>query len=483
MLFNTFQFLIFLVVVWTLYAASPGRWSLWVLCLASYYFYMCWNPYYVVLILNCVVVNYVAAIVIDRSSSRRARGSALAASLVLSLGTLFVYKYLDFAIGAFNDAAEWAGRPSWKAELHRLALPVGISFFTFQTLSYTIDVFRRRLRAETDFVRAATFVAFFPQLVAGPIERASSLLPQIGPKHPVRYENFQAALPLILWGLFKKVVVADSISVVVDTAYDAPKSYSGPILALATFFFAIQIYCDFSGYSDIAIGVARLFGIRLMTNFRQPYLARSISDFWQRWHISLTTWFRDYVYIPLGGNRVGRLRWAGNVLVVFLLSGMWHGANWTFLVWGALHSLYFFGQRFAAPPIYKVVNALKLHRAPWLLASCEWLLTMALVYVGWIFFRAASVEQAKDVLKGLFDASGFRWADVFRLGLPRFELAASAVWIGALFAVDGLLEKRPKWAMTLWENSWVRLALHQALVFAIVFFAKLEGVAFIYFQF
>lgn len=545
MLFNTFQFLIFLVVAWAAYYAMPrsfprlrrsrlqnrpagwhdrstgpagwirgaiywlwrpNRLRLLVLFLASYYFYMCFRPWCILLIIYCTLVNYGIALIIEASSNDKIRFRWLVASLVLSLAPLAYFKYLNFAIDSINGAVAFvegwlrertdARTDSWWGWLVdapgdesgmlsniELFLPAGISFFTFQMLSYTIDVYRRHLRADRNLIRLATFGSFFPQLVAGPIERATNLLPQIARRHPLRYSHFQQAYPIILWGLFKKVVIADSLAAVVQNVYASPDSYSGPALMLATLFFAIQIYCDFSGYSDIAIGVARLFGIELMINFRQPYWARSISVFWQRWHISLTTWFRDYVYIPLGGNRVGVRRWAVNVFLVFLLSGLWHGANWTFVLWGFLHSLYFFMQRVLTPPIYRVVNAVKLYRVPFVLPFAEWSVTMSLVLVGWVFFRADSIDVAIEILKRFGDVQKFRTSELFNLGLPRFEFLMSFVWIAVLMGIDRILDIQPAWALKLWRHRWARLALLQVLSFAIVFFARLEGVQFIYFQF
>lgn len=521
MLFNTFQFLIFLIVLWAMYFALPrsfprlrlavlqgraeewysrsagllywirnGFYSLWlpnrlrlfILFVASYYFYMCFEPWYILLVIYCTIVNYVIALFIDKSTDDKVRFRWLMLSLVLSLAPLLYYKYLNFTIDSIN----WIGARTYGSPGLRpidILLPAGISFFTFQKLSYTIDVYRRHLRADDSFVRFATFGSFFPQLVAGPIERATNLLPQIGRMHPLRYENFHNAYPIILWGLFKKVVIADSLALVVQKVYASPDDFTGPALILATVFFAIQIYCDFSGYSDIAIGVARLFGIELMINFRQPYWARSISEFWQRWHISLTTWFRDYVYIPLGGNRVGVERWAVNVFIVFMLSGLWHGANWTFILWGFLHSLYFFLQRMLAPPIYRVANAAHLYRVPFLLPLAEWSVTMALVLIGWVFFRADSVDIGFHIVGRFVDFAGFETGELFKLGLPRFEFLMSFVWIAVLMGVDRVLDKQPAWAVALWRRRWVRLILLQAVFYAIVFFARLEGIQFIYFQF
>lgn len=336
MLFNSWQFGIFLPIVFGLYWALPQkhRWAL--LFLASYWFYMSWNVKYVVLILFTTIISYFAAILLERFRSRNAiKKLILFLTLLACLGVLFVFKYFNF----FSESlAFMAGKIG--LQLHpmtlKLLLPVGISFYTFQTLSYVIDVYRGSVRAEKHFGIYATFISFFPQLVAGPIERTSNLLPQIKGEHVFDYDQAMYGARLMLWGFFKKLVIADNLALFADKVFNDVYSYTGFSLLLATFFFTIQIYCDFSGYSDIARGAAKLFGIELMENFKSPYFASSIHEFWSRWHISLSTWFRDYVYIPLGGNRVSKIRHNINLLITFLVSGLWHGANWTFVIWGAV---------------------------------------------------------------------------------------------------------------------------------------------------
>ncbi len=406
----------------------------------------------------------------------------LAGALAASFAPLFYFKYLNFSIQTINDITNRLGHPtSWS--LHEIILPAGISFFTFQSLSYTIDVFWRQLSAERNFIKFATYIAFFPQLVAGPIERASSLLPQMLKVKRVEFDNIRTGLQMTLLGLFKKCVIADLLGAVVNKVYSSPDEFPGPMLMIATLFFAIQIYCDFSGYSDIAFGAARLFGFELMVNFRQPYLARSISDFWQRWHISLTTWFRDYVYVPLGGNRVSLARWCFNVLAVFLLSGIWHGANWTFVVWGVLHASCFFLQRIISSPYASMVNRWRLNRIPLLLPLVEWGATMTLVLIGWVFFRASTIESAIEIIERSFDWSGFESSQLFMAGLQRFEMTLAFVWIVVLMIVDSLIATRPRWFMTLWAYRPVRWGIYLAGCYGIVFFGITRQVEFIYFQF
>lgn len=482
MLFNTVQFLIYLVALFVLHFSLPHKYRLALLFVASYYFYMCWEWQYAGLILFTTAVNYLAARIIDGSTNQPVRVVTLTIALLASFGLLFYFKYLNFSIRTINDLSAWLGHPTnW--DLYKLILPAGISFFTFQSLSYTIDVYLRQLRAEKNFITFATYIAFFPQLVAGPIERAASLLPQMTSVKQIRFDDISAGLQMTLWGLFKKCVIADLLSVVVNNVYAKPEDFTGPMLLIATLFFAIQIYCDFSGYSDIALGVARIFGFTLMVNFRQPYLARTISDFWQRWHISLTTWFRDYVYIPFGGNRVSLARWTFNVFAVFLLSGIWHGANWTFVIWGLLHGLYFLLQRVVSVPYSNIANRFRLYRIPLLLPVLEWAVTMALVLIGWVFFRAPTTAGAFDIITRSFNWSGFELRQLLDAGLPRFEMALAFFWILILMIVDSLISRQPPWFMAIWRHRPVRWAIYLVAVYAIVFFGVFGNVDFIYFQF
>lgn len=333
MLFNSFAYAIFLPIVFALYWLLPHKYRWALLLVASYYFYMSWNVKYVGLILFTTIASYVAALLMEKYENKKAKKIVLLATAVLCLGVLFFFKYFNFVSSSVAELLSLISIQFSPLTL-KLLLPVGISFYTFQTLSYVIDVYRGDVKAEHHFGYYATFISFFPQLVAGPIERTENLLPQIKAQHTFDYEQATYGLKLMAWGFFKKIVIADSLSVYVSKVYNAPQSFEGFALILATVFFTFQIYCDFSGYSDIAIGTAKLMGINLMTNFKSPYFSTSIKEFWSRWHISLSTWFRDYVYIPLGGNRVSKVRHALNLLITFLVSGLWHGANWTFVLWG-----------------------------------------------------------------------------------------------------------------------------------------------------
>jgi alginate O-acetyltransferase complex protein AlgI len=338
MFFNSLEFVIFFPLVVFAYFALPYKWRWSLLLLASYYFYMCWRPEYIILIIASTLIDYFAGLRMGQVNKKK-RKKYLILSLCTNLGLLFAFKYFNFFNNSlqatFNQFNLFYNVPAFS-----VLLPVGISFYTFQTLSYSIDVYRGDREPERHLGIFALYVAFFPQLVAGPIERSTHLLPQFYEKHNVDYVRITNGLKLMTWGFFKKLVIADRLAIYVNQVYNAPGDFHGAHIWIATYFFAIQIFCDFSGYSDIAIGAAEIMGYRFMKNFRRPYLAQSIAEFWKRWHISLSTWFRDYLYIPLGGNRVGKWRWYYNLFVVFMVSGLWHGANWTFVVWGALHGLY-----------------------------------------------------------------------------------------------------------------------------------------------
>lgn len=397
MLFNSSEFLLFLPIVFGLYWFIVQR-NLkaqnMLLVLASYVFYGWWDWRFLGLIAFSTVVDYLVGLQIAEAQEKRAKKQWLAVSLVVNLGLLSFFKYSNFFIDSWIDAWANAGVTMHISSL-KVILPVGISFYTFQTLSYSIDIYRGTLKPTRSFINFAAFVSFFPQLVAGPIERASRLLPQIENRREFKYEEGVAGLRLILWGMFKKVVVADTCAIYANDIFANYTDYSGPTLMLGAVYFAFQIYGDFSGYSDIAIGTAKLFGIQLMTNFKTPYFSRDIAEFWRRWHISLSTWFRDYLYIPLGGSRAGKWKSVRNVFVIFLVSGFWHGANWTFIAWGGIHAALFLplllrgkNRRYTSDTIGE---------GRWLPNVREFLgmaWTFTMVCVSWVFFRAASVSEA-----------------------------------------------------------------------------------------
>ena len=400
LLFNSFEYLIFLPVVVALFFLIKPRFRWVFLLIASYYFYMCWKAEYILLIIFCTVINYFAALLIDRETNQTKRKWILAIDLIISFGVLFVYKYLGFMTQNINAMIQ-AFHGRFHIPTFELLLPVGISFFTFQTLSYTIDVFQKKTKVERHLGIFALYVSFFPQLVAGPIERSENLLPQFR-----KLQRFDAArtvsgLRMILWGLFKKVVIADRLAVIVDQVYNNVYQYNSFAFVVATVAFAFQIFCDFSGYSDIAVGSARIMGFDLMRNFDRPYFSKSTGEFWRRWHISLSSWFRDYLYIPLGGSRKGKARYYFNNMLTFAASGLWHGADWTFVTWGLLNGVYTsLGRAFTGAKA-KVRGVFHLTRPNTIHKIIQILITFSLICFSWIFFRANSIHDALYIVTNL----------------------------------------------------------------------------------
>ena len=399
--FNSIEFLIFLPIVVILYFVLPQRWRWIELLAASLYFYMSWSPDLLLLILFTILVSFFASHGIARTESKVKKKLLLTITLVSCLGVLFFFKYFNFLADSVVSVLKLFSLPIEDMTL-QLLLPVGISFYTFQTLSYVIDVYRGDIKPERHFGYYALFVVFFPQLVAGPIERPDNLMPQLHERHTPEWSDFSAGFSKMFIGFFKKVVVADGIAVFVNAVYNDPASSTGFGVALASMLFAFQIYCDFAGYTDIAIGAARLLGIRLMQNFNRPYIAQSIKEFWARWHISLSTWFRDYLYIPLGGNRCSRPRHLWNLFFVFLVSGLWHGAAWTFVIWGSLHGIYQVLGILLRKPRAALCRLLHIPADARCLAVVRCLFTYVLVCFSWIFFRANSMQDLGVLLRTLF---------------------------------------------------------------------------------
>ncbi len=480
MLFNSLEYLVFLPAVVCLHFLIPQRFRWALLLVASYAFYMAWKVEYALLILTSTVVDYVAALAMSRCEEKRDRRRWLWLSLATNLGLLFTFKYANFASGSLRLLGE---RMNVLVDFPtlELLLPVGISFYTFQTLSYTIDVYRGHQQPERHFGRFAVFVAFFPQLVAGPIERAARLLPQFRERHGFDWQQFKGGLQLILWGFFKKLVIADQAAIYVEKVYGDPGGHEGLSLLVAGYLFAFQLYCDFSGYSDIAVGSARLMGFRLMENFRAPYLAPNVREFWRRWHISLSTWFRDYVYVPLGGNRGTTGRWAAAIAAVFVTSGLWHGANWTFFVWGALHAVYMLTGAATAGVRDRWAERLPgWLRGPRLVVGA--LVTFHLWTFSLVFFRSASLGEAFSYLDGLW--SRMAWSKpAIRLDMPWKEFYAIALPIVVLMALE-IWRGRRTWLEFLERRSApFRLVLYLALFFSILVLSPLGSQEFIYFQF
>lgn len=398
MLFNSIEFLIFFPIVVVLFFSAPNRWRTTILLIASYYFYMSWEPAYGLLIFCSTVIDYIAARLMGATKISWQRKLLLAASLTGNLGILFFFKYFNFFFTSIEPIFR-TFTSDFSSPTLSLLLPVGISFYTFQSLSYTIDVYRQKRTPEKSFSIFALYVSFFPQLVAGPIETSTRLLPQFYQKVSPDAGRFVSGFRLALWGFFKKVVIADNAGRIVDVIYGNSSDTSGTALMVGTFFFAVQIYCDFSGYSDIARGTARILGYDLMLNFKRPYFARSVGEFWRRWHISLMNWFREYIYFPLGGSRVPKSTWVRNIGLVFLISGVWHGANWTFIVWGLLNFAYIIIGRFTEPERHYLVNLLGLSKLPKLMTVIQILTTFTLIGFSWIFFRSQSLEEAVMIVK------------------------------------------------------------------------------------
>lgn len=481
MLFNSLEYLIFFPLVVIIYFLTPYKYRWIPLLIASYYFYMVWKPIYIVLIVITTFINYLTGLAIGKTEDPLKRKRYLALGIISSLSMLFVYKYLNFFTDSATALFDYLNI-SFYLPYFRLLLPMGISFYTFQTLSYTIDVYRGTTKVEKHFGIFSLFVIFFPQLVAGPIERSDNLLPQFREKHDFDYKLATDGLKLIAWGLFKKVVIADRIAKLVNLVYNNVHEYTGFPLILATIFFAFQIYCDFSGYSDIAIGSAQIMGYRLMENFRRPYHSRSISEFWKRWHISLSTWFKDYVYIPLGGNRVVKWRWYYNLFITFLISGLWHGASWTFVTWGALHGFYHIFSIITANIRKKIVKTIGLDKLPTLHKFIQIGITFILVCFGWIFFRANSLSDAIYVINHMFVGLGSS-AAITTLGLDRFQLIIAFSSIGLMELVHLIQEKRSIRKLVSTKAIWIRWSLYYILILWILLFGAFGSQEFIYFQF
>ena len=487
MLFNSLKYIIFLPCITFLYLIIPYRFRWMLLLGSSYYFYMSWNPEYIFLILAATVINYFVGIKISETENLNRKKAYLLLSIFTSIGILFLYKYFNFlnnsikvAIEHFN--MEW-GIPNFSA-----LLPVGISFYTFKSLSYSIDVYKGSIKPEKHFGIFALFVSFFPELLAGPIDRSSNLIKQFHQKHSFDYNKMTGGLKLMMWGYFKKFVIADRLAFAVNGVYDNVYAYSGFPLIIATFLFAFQIYCDFSGYSDIAIGSAQIMGIDLMENFNRPYFSKSIQEFWRRWHISLSTWFRDYVYIPLGGSRVTKPRFYFNLFTTFLVSGLWHGANWTFIVWGALHGIYQIFGKLTNNTRAKLSTVLHLNDQSKLKSVMQIFITFILVDFAWIFFRANSLADSVYIVRNLFKGLSHQMSSLATINnslgdISRMNLLiafASLVLMEVIHFIHGdgstrqLLQGKP---------VWVRWSLYYCLTVWTLFFGKFESSQFIYFQF
>lgn len=472
MLFNSIEFLLFLpsvfILYWFVFNKNLKVQNLLIL-VSSYVFYGWWDYRFLSLIFLSTVVDYIIGLNILKQDLEKKQKLLLWCSILFNLSVLGVFKYFNFFINSWIDLFNYLGYEISSIWTLNIILPVGISFYTFQTMSYTIDIYRKKIDPTKDFISFASFVSFFPQLVAGPIERASNLLPQILKKREFQYEQGIHGFRLIIWGMFKKVVLADSLAPIVDDIFSNYQDFGGGTLWLGAIYFGLQIYCDFSGYSDIAIGTSKLFGFELMSNFKFPYFSRNIGEFWRRWHISLSTWFRDYLYIPLGGSNESKLKSFRNIFVIFLVSGFWHGANWTFIVWGLFHSILFlpsFLLNTNRNYKYSIIG-----ESSFFPTSKELLqvgTTFLLVTVGWVFFRSESIDDSFKFLNQMFSdftfKSEFEWLNIYML---------------AFLIIEYLIRKNEKLKVKYFNYDWIVFSILMILILD-----KFGAISnFIYFQF
>lgn len=498
MLFNSLHFLIFFPIVLLICFSLPAKLRYLWLLVSSYYFYMCWDAKYALLLLFSTLITWISGLGIEWcknqawTEEKKVKGKKLCVflSVLLNIGVLCYFKYTHFFLENLQAALGVFGVTLNLPEFS-IVLPVGISFFTFQALSYTLDVYRGEIYAEKNFFRYALFVSFFPQLVAGPIERSKNLLKQLAEPARFKWENAREGIFMMLWGFFLKIVLADRIAIFVDTVYGSYEQYSGVHLLVASLLFSIQIYCDFYGYSVIAMGAARVMGYALMDNFNAPFFASSSAELWRRWHISLNSWFRDYLYIPLGGNRKGTIRKYMNILIVFFISGLWHGANWTYVIWGMLNGIYQMVGNWLMPLRNRLVRLLGLNRESYSHKLAKILFTFVLFAFSFIFFRAASVKEACGIITGigrefnpgiLFDGS------LYTCGLDQKNFSLMLYSIILLFFADFFKYKgiRLRDVLVKQEYWFQWLVVAGGIVFIVltgIWGSAYEASNFIYFQF
>lgn len=475
MFFNSLAFFGFISLFLPLYFALKGRARLWLCLLGSYYFYGCYSHKFLVLIFISTLVDYSVGLLLDKEDNQKKRKRLLVISLIVNLGFLAFFKYCDFFIGSFQEMLLSMGiTPSFNTL--NIIIPAGISFYTFQSMSYTIDVYYKKIDVEKDFIRFATFISFFPQLVAGPIVRAKEFLPQFQTDKKFEWNRINSGAGQILWGLFKKIAVADSLAPFVDQCFAAPDTFSSMHLVVGVVFYAFQIYCDFSGYSDIAIGLARMMGFDFPENFNKPYFSKDFSEFWQRWHITLSSWLRDYLYIPLGGSRNGTFNTYKNNMLTMLLGGLWHGASWVFVFWGFLHGLYLIVQRLAGPYFGKFLTAI---RMPQLGRDA---INMSLVFFftcfAWIFFRANDFPTAMEVIGGIAKLENFTFGSI----VNKFWFVKGVFVIGLLLMIE-IADGKFDFSQLILKEPIFRVASFAAVMMVIAFLGTFGGNAFIYFVF
>lgn len=496
MLFNSISFLIFFPLVTLGYFIIPYKWRWIWLLIASYYFYMSWNPVYALLIATSTFITYLCGVLLqsterieDEEKRIRLRKTWLILSLVINFSILFFYKYYNFLGDNINRVMEHFAI-NMQVPYFDVMLPVGISFYTFQAIGYTMDVYRRDIKAEMHLGKYALFISFFPQLVAGPIERSGNLLKQFYERHTFDLERAKRGFVLMLWGFFQKVVIADRVAILVNQVYGNYEAYAGFEIALATVLFSIQIYCDFAGYTYIAIGAAKIMGFELMQNFNTPYFAKSIKEFWRRWHISLSGWFKDYLYIPLGGSRCSRLKRYRNIMITFLVSGIWHGSGWNYIIWGGLHGMYQVVGDIIAPFRQRVAQLFGLNKEKFSYKCLQVLTTFILVDFAWIFFRTADSASALGIIKQMFSSFNpwiFFDQSLYQLGLDQKDFGVMMISIILMIAVE-LVGKHYDFEEAIAKEHCVfTWAVFMAIILGILIFGVYgPGYAasqFIYFQF
>ena len=444
MQFTSINFLIFFLTISSLYFIIPHKFRWIWLLICSYFFYMVSNPKYAICIATSTIITYLSGLLINNANNicNKKKSSQMKklwvfASFSSNLGILFLFKYYNFFNDSLSRGLDLVGISSHMPSFEYL-LPLGISFYTLQALSYTVDVYRKDVLPEKNLGKYALFVSFFPQVVAGPIEKSKNMLHQFEEKHVFNYNRIKNGLLLILWGIFVKIVVADRLAILVNTVYHNPNNYKGFTTSIATLFFTFQIYCDFMSYSDIARGAAEVLGFKVTNNFKQPYLSKSIKEFWSRWHVSLTSWFKDYLYFPLGGNGRGKLRSYYNIMIVFLVSGLWHGATFNFIIWGGLHGLYQVVENLLKPFKTKAIKALNINTEILSFKFLQVFITFMLVNFAWIFFKASSFLAAITIIKNVFYFNPWIFLDgsIFKLGLDLKDFLIAILGIALVLTVD-----------------------------------------------
>ena len=497
MLLNSLDFLVFFPIVCLLYFAIPQKVKIPWLLLTSYYFYACWNPQTALLLAASTVTTYLAGRAVERLEGKGRRRAVLLLCLALNIGILIYFKYTNFMLRAMERGLGFLGVQFTAPELD-IMLPVGISFYTFQVVGYLIDVYRGKLPAERDLCRYALFVSFFPHILSGPIDRSDGLLWQLQGRcvdqglgtGRFSYERVRSGLLLFGWGCFQKMVLSDRLAILVGLVFDQPGEYSGYAVWLASLCYTLQIYADFTGYSNMALGAAEVLGFRLRENFRQPYFATSIADFWRCWHVSLSSWLRDYVYIPLGGSRCSKARKYMNVMVTFLVSGIWHGANWTYILWGLLHGFYQVVGGLTAGLRGRLIKALGINTACFSYTLFQRCVTFSLVSFAWIFFRASGIRAAWKLIRSMWPTGSlltFLRGGLLELGLSGAELGLVAVSVVLLFSIDAMSARGSVREKLFAQNLVFRWALYLLLIFSILIFGVYgpgyDAAQFVYLQF